>query len=103
MLIRTKAINIYLYLRLLVKLPALRNIIESTIGVFKTHFQYFKTGRRSLPLNIQVNVVYTLTIIHNFININNLDNLDYFLKIQNKVIDKEDIKPIKAENNIVIN
>ena len=103
MLVRTKAINIYLYLCLLVRLLALRNIVKPTIGVFKTRFQYFRAGKRSLPLSIQVNVVYALTAVHNFININNLDNLGYFLKIQNEVINKKDIRPIKVESDIAIN
>ena len=103
MLIRAKAINIYLYLYLLVRLLALKNIVKSTIGVFKTYFQYFRASRRSLPLNTQVNIVYALTTVHNFININNLDDLGYFLKIQNKVINKENIRPTKVESNIVIN
>ena len=47
--------------------------------------------------------MYALTTVHNFINMNNLDNLGYFLEIQNKVIDKEDIKPTKTESNIAIN
>ena len=47
--------------------------------------------------------MYALTIVHNFININNLDNLGYFSKIQDKVIDKKDVKFVKAESNIVMN
>ena len=34
-------------------------------------------------------MVYTLTTVYNFININNLDNLGYVLKIQDKVINKK--------------
>ena len=41
--------------------------------------------------------------MHNFININNLDNLGYFLKVQDKVIDKEDVRLAKAKNNIAMN
>jgi hypothetical protein len=55
--------------------------VECTIGVFKNYFRYFKVSRRSLPLSTQVNVVYALTAVHNFININNLDNLGYFLEV----------------------
>ena len=79
--IYAKAANIYLYLRPLARLLALRNVVERTIGVFKNRFRYFKASRRSLPLSTQVNIVYALTIVHNFININNLDNLGYFLEV----------------------
>ena len=103
MLVHAKAINIYLYLYPPVRLPALKNIVKSTIGVFKTRFQYFRASRHSLPLSTQVNIVYTLTAVHNFININNLNNLGYFLEIQDKVINKKNIKPAKAESNIAIN
>jgi hypothetical protein len=50
-----------------------------------------------------VDIVYALTAVYNFININNLDNLSYFLKAQNKIINKEDIRLIKVESDIVIN
>ena len=42
-------------------------------------------------------------MVYNFINLNKLDNLNNNLKVKNKVIDKEDIKLIKVESNIVIN
>jgi len=79
--IRTKAVNIYSYLCLLVRLLALKNVVEYIKGVFKNRFWYFKTGKRSLPLSTQVDIIYTLTVVYNFININNLDNLGYFLKV----------------------
>ena len=47
--------------------------------------------------------MYALTIIYNFININNPNNLNYVLKVQNKIIDKEDAKLIKVKSDIVIN
>jgi len=47
--------------------------------------------------------VYALATVHNFININNLDNLDSNLEIEDKVIDKEDTRLTKVESNIVIN
>ena len=48
-----------------------------------------------------MDIVYTLAIVYNFININNLDNLDNNLEIKNKVINKEDIEFIKVESDIV--
>jgi len=50
-----------------------------------------------------VDVVYALATVYNFININNLDNLDSDLKVENKVIDKEDVRLIEVESDIVIN
>ena len=47
--------------------------------------------------------MYTLTAVYNFININNLDNLSYIPKVQDKVIDKEDIRLTKAKSDVVIN
>ena len=50
-----------------------------------------------------MDIVYTLTAVYNFININNLNNLGYVLEVQDKVIDKKNIKFIKAKSDIVIN
>jgi len=47
--------------------------------------------------------VYALATVYNFININNLDNLDNNLEVEDKVIDKEDVELIEAESDIVIN
>jgi hypothetical protein len=52
---------------------------------------------------IYINIVYALTAVHNFVNINNLDNLGYFLKVQDEIINKEDARLTKAESDIVIN
>ena len=82
----------------------LKNIIEHIIGVFKNHFQYFKASRHYLPLSTQVNKIYALAAVHNFININNLNNLlNNNLEVKDKVIDEDDIALIEAESNIVIN
>jgi len=78
-------------------------VVERTIGVFKHHFRYFEAGRRSLPLSTQVDIVYALAAVYNFININKPDNLDNDLKVEDKVIDKEDIELTEAESDIVIN
>jgi hypothetical protein len=47
--------------------------------------------------------VYALTIVYNFININNPDNLDYPLEVEDEIIDKEDARLIEVESDIVIN
>jgi len=47
--------------------------------------------------------VYALAAVYNFININKPDNLNNDLKVENKVIDKEDIELIEVESNIIIN
>ena len=47
--------------------------------------------------------MYTLTVVHNFININNPDDLSYFLKVQNEVIDKEDARFVEVESNVIMN
>jgi len=78
-------------------------VVERTIGVFKHCFRYFKVGRRSLPLSTQVDVVYALATVYNFININKPDDLDNDLKVEDKVINKEDIELTEAESDIVIN
>jgi len=82
---------------------ALRNVVKRAIGVFKNRFRYFKAGRRSLPLSTQVDVVYALATVHNFININNPDNLNSDLEVEDKVIDKKDTRLAEAESDIVIN
>jgi len=78
-------------------------VVERTIGVFKHRFRYFKAGRRSLPLSTQVDAVYALATVYNFININKPDNLDNDLEVEDKVINKEDVELAEAESNIVIN
>ena len=50
-----------------------------------------------------MDIVYALTVVYNFININNLDNLGYVLEVQDKVINKENARLIKVESDIVIN
>ena len=47
--------------------------------------------------------MYTLTTVYNFINISNLDNLDYFPEMQDKVVDKKNTKLAKVKSNVVIN
>ena len=78
-------------------------MVERTIGVFKHRFQYFEAGRCCLPLSTQVDVVYALATVYNFININKQDNLDNDLEVEDKVIDKEDVELTEVESNIVIN
>ena len=47
--------------------------------------------------------MYTLAIVYNFININKLDNLNNNLKVEDEVIDKENIELIEVKSNIAIN
>jgi len=46
-----------------------------------------------------VDIIYTLAAVHNFININNTNNLDNDLEMENK----KNIRLAKAKNNIVMN
>jgi len=82
---------------------ALRNIVERTIGVFKNRFRYFEASRRNLPLSTQVDVVYALAAVHNFININNPDDLDGDLEVEDEVINEEDAGLAEAESDVVMN
>jgi hypothetical protein len=56
-----------------------------------------------MPLRTQIKVVYALTAVYNFINIYNQDNLNSFLMVENKEINKEDGRLIDKESNIGIN
>jgi len=47
--------------------------------------------------------VYALTAIYNFINIYNPDNLNSFKVTEDKEIDKEDVRLIEEESDVVIN
>jgi hypothetical protein len=82
---------------------ALRNVVERAIGVFKNRFRYFEAGRRSLPLSTQVDVVYALTAVHNFINLNDPDDLGYFPEVQDEVVDEEDARLAEAESDVAMN
>ena len=77
--------------------------MEYIIGVFKNQFGFFKASRHNIPLRTQIKVVYTLIVVYNFINIYNLDNLNSFLIIKDKEINKEDGRLIDKESNIGIN
>jgi len=50
-----------------------------------------------------VDIIYALAAVHNFININDLDNLDNNLKVEDKVEDEEDIGLVEVEGDVVIN
>jgi len=50
-----------------------------------------------------VNIVYALAAVYNFININNLDNLDGDLEVEDEVMDEEDARLTEVENNVVMN
>ena len=50
-----------------------------------------------------MDIVYALTIVYNFININNLDDLDYPLEVEDEIIDKEDVRLVEVESDIVMN
>jgi hypothetical protein len=50
-----------------------------------------------------VDIVYALAAVYNFININNLDNLNGDLEVEDKVIDKEDVRLVEVESDVVIN
>ena len=82
---------------------ALRNVVERTIGIFKNRFRYFEASRHNLPLSTQVDVVYALTAVHNFINMSNPDDLGYFPEAQDEVVDEEDARLAEAESDVVMN
>jgi len=50
-----------------------------------------------------VDIVYALAVVYNFININNINNINNNLKVEDKIINKENLGLIKAESNIIIN
>ena len=50
-----------------------------------------------------MNIVYALAAVYNFININNLDNLDGDLEVEDEVMDEEDARLTEVENNVVMN
>ena len=77
--------------------------MERTIGVFKNCFRYFKASRHSLPLSTQVDIVYALAAVYNFININDLDNLDNDLEVEDEVEDEEDVGLAEVEGDVVMN
>ena len=56
-----------------------------------------------MPLRTQIEAVYALTVVYNFINIYNPDDLDSFLIIEDKEINNKDGRLIDKESNISIN
>jgi len=56
-----------------------------------------------MPLRTQIEAVYALTAVYNFINIHNPDNLDSFPMVEDKEINKEDGRLIDKESNIGMN
>ena len=73
------------------------------IGIFKHCFQYFEAGKYSLLLNTQVDIMYALTTVHNFINMNNPNNLDCLLEVEDEIINKENVRLTKVKSHTVIN
>ena len=63
---------------------ALRNAVERMIGVFKNRFRFFEAGRRNMPLKTQIEVVYALTAVYNFINMYNPDDLNSFPMVEDE-------------------
>ena len=74
---------------------SLRNIIKYTFRVYKKYFQYFKSVKINFRLLIQVLLIYTLTVVYNFLNIYNPDNLDNY--------NKEDMQIVEVKSNIGMN
>ena len=81
----------------------LRNVVERIIGIFKNQFKFFKASRCNIPLKMQIKVVYTLIAVYNFINIYNPDDLNSFLIVENKEINKKDKRLVNKESDIDIN
>ena len=53
---------------------------------------------------MQVDIMYALAAVHNFINMNNLDDLlDDNLEVEDEVINKDNAGLAKAESDVVIN
>jgi len=78
-------------------------VVKRIIGIFKNRFRFFKASRRNIPLRTQIKAVYALTAVHNFINMYNPDDLDSFLTVKDKEINKEDGRLVDKESNIGIN
>ena len=56
-----------------------------------------------MPLKTQIKAVYTLTVVYNFINIYNLDDLDSFPIIKDKEINNKNGRLIDKKSDIGIN
>ena len=50
-----------------------------------------------------MDIVYALATVYNFININNLNDLNNNLEVKYKVINEKNIKFIKVKSDIIIN
>ena len=52
---------------------------------------------------MQVLLVYILIAVYNFLNMHDLDDLDNYNKVQDKIINKKNTRITKVKNNIKIN
>jgi len=52
---------------------SLRNIIKRAFSVLKARFPILNKGRKGYSLKTQIKIIWALTAIHNFININGWD------------------------------
>ena len=77
----------------------LRNVIERTFGIFKRRFRYFKAARQNFPLATQILLVYTLTAVHNFLNMHNQDDLEDYGVVE----DEEDAQMAEEESEVAMN
>ena len=82
---------------------ALRNVVERAIGIFKSRFKCFEAAKRNLPLRTQVELVYALTAVHNFINQWNPDDLNQYPAVEDEEVDEEDTRLAEEESDVVMN
>lgn len=86
---------------------ALRNVIERAMGIFKSRFKCFEAAKRNLPLRTQVELVYALTAVHNFINQWNPDDLNQYPAVEDEEVDEEvdeeDARLAEEESDVVMN
>jgi len=81
----------------------LRNVIERTFGVFKRRFRHFKAARQNFPLATQILLVYTLTAVHNFLNMHNQDDLEDYGVVEDEEVDEEDAQMAEEESEVAMN
>jgi len=71
---------------------SLRNVIERTFGVLKGRFAILQKPPRQYSIRTQVNLVFALTAVHNFMNLHGCDPED-------EVIDDDDSEDEEGESN----
>jgi hypothetical protein len=83
---------------------SIRNVVERTFGVFKARFKIVETTHNGFSLRTQIQLVYALTALHNFINAHGEDPwAEWDVLDSSTPTEVEDVSPIQPDSTAQTN